>query len=171
MSLKYQVFLTNSQCIFFLRCCGLFDHDHAILLSSWFDDDVAGSNIAVHESFFIERDATSSNERTVQFSLDQGAMRVDRVLAFELAIDRNVKVAASNFAKDFGGLDKYHLARALDRAAKNSLDDEIMALDHYALHRAFFLDVDIAAGLDATVPVFVDFVVSQTDVGTAGKTM
>ena len=134
MSLKYQVFLTNSQCIFFLRCCGLFDHDHAILLSSWFDDDVAGSNIAVHESFFIERDATSSNERTVQFSFDQGAMRVDRVLAFELAIDRHVKVATSNFAKDLGGLKEYYVARAFDRAAKNAFDDQIVALDHHALH-------------------------------------
>ncbi len=87
-------------------------------------------------------------------------MGVDRVLAFELAIDRHMKVAASNFAEDFGRLDKYYLAGAFDGAAKNALDDQIMALDHHALHRAFFLDVDIPAGLDATVPVLVDLVVA-----------
>lgn len=134
MSLKYQGILTNSHPGFYSRYSGLLDHDHAILLGSWLNDDIASRDIAFNEGFFVERDTSCGNNGAVQFPLDQGAVRVDRVLTFELTIDRHVKVAASNFAEDFGGLKEYDVAGALDGTSENSFDDEIVALDHHALH-------------------------------------
>lgn len=107
----------------------------------------------------------------MKFALNQGAVGVDGMLALQHAVERNVKVMAGNFSEDFGGLEKYNFARALDGAAEDSLNDQVVALDHHALHGAFFLNVYIAACLDATMPIFIDLVVAQADVGSTGETV
>lgn len=100
-----------------------------------------------------------------------GGLGGDGVEKFDACAFFDAEFAAADFTGDFAVAADGEVAGAFDGAGQLADDGEVMTLECDAGDAACFLDDDIAASLNASVPDFRDLVIKQADVAAAFRAL
>ena len=130
-----------------------------------------GADEAVELGAFFEGDGAGAGDLAADLAVDGGGGGGDGIEELDAGAFFDAEMAALDGADDFAVAADDEIAGAFDRAGEFAEDGEVVAAQGDAGDGAGFLDDHVAAGLDAAVPVFGDFVIQQADVAAAFRAL
>ncbi len=116
---------------------------------------------------FFQGDGTRAGNLPADVAIDESGGGIDRIEELDTRAFFHPEVPAGHLADDFAVAADDEVSAAFDGARQFAENGEVVALQRHAGDGSAFLNNDIAAGLDAAVPLFGDVVVDQADVAAA----
>ena len=148
------------------------DHfDGAGVFGAGFHDERGGADEALEVGALLKGDGAGAEDLAADVAVDEGAGGGDRIEELDAGAFLNAQVPAVHGTDDFAMAADDEVAGAFHGSGEFAEDGEVMAAEGDAGDDAGFLDHDVAAGLDAAVPMLVDLVVEQADVAAAFRAL
>lgn len=141
------------------------------MLGSGLDDERSGADESLEAGALFKGDGSGAQKLAPDIAVDAGCFRSDRVDELDTGSFFDAQMAADHVTDDFAAAADDEFAGAFHGAGKLTDEGQVVALDVRTGDRTGFLDHDIAASLDATVPMGGDVVVQQADVAAALGTL
>lgn len=148
------------------------DHfDGSGVFGTAFNNEGRGFDEAVELGAFFENDGTGAGNLTTDMAVDGGGDRGDGVEEFDTCAFFNAEIMALNGADDFAVTADDEIPGAFDRTGEFAKHGEVVATQRGSRDYAGFLDCYVATSLDQTVPVTCNFIIQQTNITTAFRTL